>query len=231
LSRNVLVLSLDSTTRAGSVAVARDGELLSQLVGDPSLTQGARLPADLMRALDLARVSLAAIDLLAVATGPGSFTGLRVGIAAMQGVAMATGKSIVPVPVLEALAVAGANGRSLLGAWMDAQRGEVFAALYDAAAKETLIEATALDPLRTLDMWTSTPTERSIRFIGDGAIRYAEAIRERLGSTAEIVAPPPLAGVIGSIAVAAPHRAVLPHAVVPVYVRKPDAELAKAKPK
>ena len=60
-----------------------------------------------MRVLEMASVRLEAIDLLAVAAGPGSFTGLRVGIAAMQGLAMATNRRIVPVSALDALAIAG----------------------------------------------------------------------------------------------------------------------------
>ena len=84
-----------------------------------------------MRVLDEAGRTLDAVDLLAVITGPGSFTGLRVGIATVQGLAMATGRMIVPVSTLDALArPPGRN--ALVGAWMDAQRGEVFAALYDA---------------------------------------------------------------------------------------------------
>ena len=86
----MLVLALDTTTRAGSVAVVDDDALLSEIVGDPSRTHGERLPRDLMRALEAASVPLESIDLLAVAAGPGSFTGLRVGIAAMQGLAMAS---------------------------------------------------------------------------------------------------------------------------------------------
>ena len=87
-----------------------------------------------MRALEAASVSLRDLDLLAVAAGPGSFTGLRVGIAAMQGLAMALDRRIVPVSILDALAHLGADGHQLIATWVDAQRGEVFSALYDATA-------------------------------------------------------------------------------------------------
>jgi hypothetical protein len=65
------------------------------------------------------------------------------------------------------------------------------------------------------------------RFVGDGAVRYGDVIHERLGSTTAIVEPPPLAAIIGRMASRSPERAVSPHAVVPIYIRKPDAELAK----
>jgi tRNA threonylcarbamoyladenosine biosynthesis protein TsaB len=229
LSRNVLVLSLDTTTRAGSVAVVEGNALVSELVGDAALTHGARLPTDLIRALETAGRSVAELDLLAVAVGPGSFTGLRVGIAAMQGLAMATGKRIVPVSALDALAVAGAGGGWPVATWMDAQRGEVFAAIYDATGTHPSVEATALAPEETLDVWKRAGIAGPLRFIGDGAVRYADVIRQRIGVESEVIPPPPLAAVIGRIAAAGPERAVLPHAVVPVYIRRPDAEIAKAK--
>jgi len=225
----VLVLALDTTTRAGSVAVVRDGAVLSQLVGDPTRTHGARLPHDLLVALHASAIPIEMVELLAIAAGPGSFTGLRVGIAAMQGLAMARDLRIVPVSVLDALAVAAADGRAPIASWMDAQRSEVFAALYGPDAAAAVRSPTALSPERTLDAWSAELASSAVRFIGDGAVRYASVLRERLGAEVEIVAPPPLAAVIGRMAGAAPERAVAPHAVVPIYVRKPDAELAKSK--
>jgi tRNA A37 threonylcarbamoyladenosine modification protein TsaB len=109
---------------------------------------------------------------------------------------------------------------------MDAQRGEVFAALYDASGTTVLRPATSLTPDRTLDAWGDAGP---LRFIGDGAVRYEAVLRERLGSAPAIVPSPPLAGVIGRLAVAHRERAVLPHAVVPIYIRRSDAELARAR--
>lgn len=222
----MIVLSLDTTTRAGSAAVIRDGEVLQELTGNPALSHGERLPADLIRLLDGAGIPVASIDLFAVAAGPGSFTGLRVGIATIQGLAMAAGRSVVPISVLEALAHAA--GPTLAAAWMDAQRGQVFGALYG-ADRHALVEPSARPPAETLDAWRDLAGLSSATFIGDGAVRYADAVRERLGPDVVILPSPPLAGVIGRMAGADPSRAVLPHAVVPIYVRRPDAEIARAK--
>jgi tRNA threonylcarbamoyladenosine biosynthesis protein TsaB len=225
----VLVLALDTTTRAGSVAVVRDGAVVSDVIGDPALTHGARLPTDLIRALDAASVSAADVDLLAVAAGPGSFTGLRVGIATMQGLAMATSRRIVPISVLDALAVAGANGKAPTAAWMDAQRGEVFAALYDERGRTVTIEATALPPMETLEHWRDRLDGPRPSFIGDGAVRYAAIVRDALGPAIDIIEPPPLASIIGRLACERSEHAVAPHAVVPIYIRRPDAEIARAR--
>jgi len=225
----VLVLALDTTTRSGSAAVVRDGTPVGEIVGDGSRTHGERLPRDLMRALDAAAIRLDDIDLLAVATGPGSFTGLRVGIAAMQGLAMSTGRKIVPVSALDALASAAADGRGPVATWIDAQRGEVFATLYDAAGTGVLHEPSSLSPDRTLDAWEHALTGGVPRFIGDGAVRYEATIRERFGPGAHVLPAPALAGIIGRLAAAEPGRAVLPHAIVPIYIRRPDAELGRSR--
>ena len=223
----MLVLSLDTTTRAGSAALVDDGRVRAELIGKESLTHGQRLPADLMRLLDGQGMSIADLGLLAVAAGPGSFTGLRVGISAMQGLAFATDLEIVPVSALDALARAGADGDTPVAAWMDAQRGQVYAALYSPKGA-VQIDASSLPPEETLDDWSRRGFPGVVTFVGDGALRYAEIIRRRLGSSATVASQvPPLAGIIGQIAHEHPERAVMPHAVVPIYVRRPDAELAR----
>ena len=223
----MIILSLDTTTRAGSAAVLRGDEVLAQLVGDPASPHGQRLPGDLDRVLDLAGVALRDVELFAVAAGPGSFTGLRVGIATMQGLAMASGTRVAPISTLDALARAGANATRLVGAWMDAQRGEVYAALYEPDGETVRLEAVAARPQVVLDAWAGALASREAIFIGDGAMRYAALVGQALDPRATVMAPPALAGPIGQIAARDPSRAVLPHAVVPIYVRKSDAELAR----
>ena len=224
----VVVLALDTSTRAGSIALVRDGTIVVEREGDASRTHGERLPDDLARVLADAGTELDAIDLLAVAAGPGSFTGLRVGIAAVQGLAIALDRRIVPVSSLEALARAGTTKHALIAAWMDAQRGEVFAALYDASGRTVIVPPTSLSPEVTLRRLVEAEVQWPIQFIGDGAVRYADLIAQhRTLSTSIVLTVPKLAGVIGQIAWDAPHRAVLAHAVAPIYIRRPDAELAR----
>ena len=201
--------------------------MLAELSGDPALPHGQRLPADLMRALELAGVDRSDVELFAVAVGPGSYTGMRVGIATVQGLAMATGTRVVPVSTLDALARAGTNAARVIGAWMDAQRGEVYAALYAPDGGDVLMPPVAARPADLVEAWAQAIGTRDAVFIGDGAVRYREAIEPVLGARASVMAPPPLAGLVGQIAAAHPARAVLPHAVIPMYVRKPDVELAR----
>jgi tRNA threonylcarbamoyladenosine biosynthesis protein TsaB len=225
----MLVLALDTTTRAGSAAIVRDAIVVAERIGNPELTHGERLPTELMRVLEEAAVRIDDVDLLAVAAGPGSFTGLRVGIASIQGLAMARGRRVVPVSALEALARAAVNAHRPIAAWMDAQRTEIFAALYAPDGRDVLIDARSGEPGGVLDAWSQAADLHEAVFIGDGAVRYRDVILSRAGEGVAIVPPPPLAGLIGQIAAADPARAVLPHAVVPIYIRKSDAELARAR--
>jgi tRNA threonylcarbamoyladenosine biosynthesis protein TsaB len=99
----MLVLALDTTTRQGSVALTRDGGIVAVYAGDAAITHGARLPGDLMRLFDAHDLRVADVDLFAVASGPGSLTGLRIGIATMQGFALANSKPLAGISALDAI--------------------------------------------------------------------------------------------------------------------------------
>ena len=236
----MLVLALDTTTRAGSIAVARDGRLLHLHEGDASRPHAERLPGDLIASLGLARVGLPDVDVFAVAIGPGSFTGLRIGIAAIQGCAFAAGRPIVGVSALEALALASAGGGSggpptRIGVWMDAQRNEVFSALYALrgegadAALETIEGPAVGDPAETAARWHGLMGGAWCPVAGDGALRYRQVLEKAAGAPVRVIEPPPLAATIALIAGrrAEAGEATLPHAIRPLYVRRPDAELAR----
>ena len=243
----MLILALDTSSAGGSAAIVRDGAVLLERSGDESRTHGERLPHELMTLLDEARIALTDVDRFAVAVGPGSFTGLRVGIATIQGLAAARRKLVTPVSTFEALAFAAPDTRpatsdtrslapdprhpapSAIAPWLDAHRGEVFATLLAPDGRTALAPPSALTPAATLAAWRPLlgPQPR-VRFAGDGAVRYRQAIEAELGDRAAVdAATPALAAAIGLIAWNAPDRAVAPHAIMPVYVRRPDAELAR----
>jgi tRNA threonylcarbamoyladenosine biosynthesis protein TsaB len=223
----VLILSLDTTTRAGSVAIVDSGAVVYEACGDPSSTHAQRLPGEIERACRAAAIDIAQVDLFAVAAGPGSFTGLRIGIAAIQGLAMAWARQVVPVSTLEALAAA--SGAPRAAAWLDAQRGEVFAQVFEqtsGVSYEARGAAISAAPDAALDV-QAADLDGAV-FHGDGALKFRDAIQVRLGGAARIIDPVhPLAGAIAQLAHAHPERAVVPHAIVPIYVRRPDAELAR----
>lgn len=209
----MLILALDTTTAAGSVALAADARVIEEAPIDPSAPVATRLPGDLAALLERHRTDLPRIDVFAVATGPGSFTGLRIGIATMQGLALAEGKPLLGVSSFDALhALADDAGR--IAVWIDAWRGEVYAAAYDGGRQAG--EPTVAPP---------DAAPRAATYIGDGAVRH----RDRLGAARVIEPTPLLAGAVARLAHARASAGELPppHAIRPLYVRRPDAELAR----
>jgi len=225
------VLALDTTTREGSVALVEDDRIIAEQSGDGTRSHAERLPGDLMRLLAAHQQDSAAIDLFAVVAGPGSFTGLRIGIATMQGLAFVHHRRIVAVSALEALAHTASrrlDAGSLVAAWIDAHRHEVFSALYEVAEAPLFtagrlleVEPPAVGPPSTfLAGWGN---RQVAAFIGDGASAYAPLIAGK-GS---LLQTPLLAGAAGLMAARERHSAVDPARVQPIYVRRPDAEMAR----
>lgn len=234
----VLILALDTTTRAGSAAVTRDDEVLSLVHGDAARTHGERLPGELDRALREAGVPRHGLDLLVVASGPGAFTGLRIGLAAMQGLAMVLGAPVIGVPAFDAIAdtlwPSLGHGSQALVVWMDAQRGEVFDRRYVPATppRDTPWIAEGEPSVGPpADALARLPADwrRGARFAGDGAERYRDAITAWSPDAAIAPHPAALAPALARIG----HRrarhggAGQPHALRPLYVRRPDAELER----
>jgi tRNA threonylcarbamoyladenosine biosynthesis protein TsaB len=231
------VLALDTTTRAGSVALVDDDCVVDERGGDGARTHAERLPAEITAVADANQVGLSDVDLYAVASGPGSFTGLRIGIAAIQGLAFVHRRRVVAVPALEALAHVGsldvAPG-TLVASWMDAHRHDVFTAVYRAAdaapftpARLVEIEGPAVgDPASTLARWAARFSSMPAVFIGDGAVMYAGQI-VAANPTARVLPPPLIAGALGRIALARHAESTEPAGVRPLYVRRPDAEIAR----
>ncbi len=222
------VLGLDTTTRAGSVAILSDGVVRVSHAGDAEQSHAERLPGDILRALDAAGLRPADIDVWAVAPGPGSFTGLRIGIAAVQGFAFVTGARVVAVSALEALAVSAAHDfgpGTLVGAWMDAHRGDVFSALYrvrDGSGVEEVEAASAEKPASVLARWRQDEVPAAV--IGDGALLY-----QSLAPAASVLGSPDLAPIIARVAHerARAGQTVGAAGIQPLYVRRPDVEIAR----
>ena len=212
------------------MAVVDNERVLALLPGDESRTHGERLPGEIGRALEMAKIAKEQLDLLAVATGPGAFTGLRIGLAAMQGLAMTLNKPVAGVSALDALAAqVGGNETDAIVPWMDAQRGDVFATLIDSRTKTTLETPAAANPEALLESWKHHLTGRRAIFIGDAASRDAALITRIGGGHWHTRTPAPLAPQIAHLGRLRAGRgeAGPPHALEPIYVRRPDAEIER----
>ena len=237
----MVVLALDTTTRQGGVALARDGAIIGTLAGDPMVTHGERLPGDVIRLLSAHALRVADVALFAVAAGPGSFTGLRIGIATLQGLALANNRPLVGVSALDAwnhaARLAHSSQPSSLTArerstevaiWMDAQRGEVFSALY--SGDQVIDGPTVEKPAVVLARWAGR--HAPAMFAGEGALVYGGLIKDAFPTTTIGVDLPPLAASVAYLGEAFTrlHGPAAPDAIRPIYIRRSDAELARDRP-
>ncbi len=231
----MVVLALDTTTRAGSVAIARDDHVIALVEGDATRTHGERLPDEMDAALRHASLGPRDLDLLVVASGPGAFTGLRIGLAAIQGLAMVLDVPVVGVSALDASAETARADLAIehaLVVWMDAQRGEVFSAGYRASRSGEAAIFPIAPPVVGLpeDVLSDLPfvAHEPLTFIGEGAGKNVNVIHRMLGANARVAAEiPPLAPALARLGRLAAQRggAGAPHTLQPLYVRRPDAEL------
>ena len=170
-----LILAIDTATRAGSVALARAGEVLALQSGDATASHSIDLIANVDACLKDIGAQLNDVDLFAAAAGPGSFTGLRIGLATIKSFAMSVGRFCAGVPTLAAVAhAAGPSGQII--ALLPAGRGEVFAQLFLANKQnvQPLDSAKHIRPETVLEKYGQI---ESLTWAGEGAHLNVEALR------------------------------------------------------
>lgn len=242
----MIVLAADTSTNAGSLALvhAPAGAPLRVLVERSwDLTgTGARRPGapnhsdrivpeieEMLRATGVGYEDLAG---LACATGPGSFTGLRVALSAMKGIALARSLPLAGVSTLETLAwnLPFANRR--LVPMLDARKSEVYAGVFESAdGVVTRLKPDAVTPPEAFLGALASEDGADVVFLGDGAHAYRELVDRHFGGRAAIADGShalPRAGNVARLALAALRRGRTPEteaaAIVPTYLRRPEAE-------
>jgi tRNA threonylcarbamoyladenosine biosynthesis protein TsaB len=214
---NPLILAIDTTREAGSLALARGEELVEEILLHAPGGFAHVIYGQLAQLLGRHGVKPAMVDCFAAASGPGSFTGVRVGLACVKGLAEALGKPAVAVSNLEAMATFGSA--RLRAVVMDARRGEIYGAVYDDAGRLASPEV-----VMTLAAWLETLPEGKMEFI---AMDPAALAGTRFEHARIATAPPALAGAMARIALARflGGEASDPAALDANYVRRSDAEL------
>jgi tRNA threonylcarbamoyladenosine biosynthesis protein TsaB len=214
---NALILAIDTTREDGSLALARGEELIEETVLHAPGGFAHVIYERLAQLLERHGVTPAMVDCFAAASGPGSFTGVRVGLACIKGLAEALGKPAVAVSNLEAMASFGSAPRRAVV--LDARRGEIYGAVYDDAGR-----LAAPEVVTTLAAWLDMLPEGEMEFIAMDPAALEGARFEHARIT---TAPRALAGAIARIALARFLRgeASDPAALDANYVRRSDAEL------
>ena len=136
------VIGIDTSTMMGSVGIIDDNRPLGQFSLNIETTHSERLMEAVSGLIESVRITLAQIDCLAISIGPGSFTGLRIGLGTVKGLSMASDKVVVPVSTLEALAFNTPFCRHLICPLLDAKKNEVYTAFFKYADDGSIIRLT-----------------------------------------------------------------------------------------
>jgi tRNA threonylcarbamoyladenosine biosynthesis protein TsaB len=229
------LLAIETATSAQSVALFEEDRLLADISYEANAHKGGLLLPAVDRLLKQAGLAAKDLGAVAVSVGPGSFTGLRVGLATAKGLALGTGAMLVGVPTLEVLAEGYAVPDVTICALLDARRGEVFMALFRRVGTGGAgigLERVSPDAVLTPEAVQSVlaRAESPVHLIGDGAVRYRERFEAMLGDRVcmtetglRTVPSAAMAGRVGLRQLAGGKR---PGAVVePVYLRKAEAEV------
>jgi tRNA threonylcarbamoyladenosine biosynthesis protein TsaB len=155
----MLILAVDTSTRMGSAAVLRDSQVLAEVSGYEETAYSARLFRDIALLQDRANFRLDQVDVFAVAAGPGSFTGLRVGLTAVKAWAEVHGKPIAAISGLEAIAAESLIGAApntsnphFIAPFLDARRGQIFGAIYRRTSEEAQgLELASVESVLSVD--------------------------------------------------------------------------------
>jgi tRNA threonylcarbamoyladenosine biosynthesis protein TsaB len=221
------ILAVDTSTLAEGVTLMEPDRVLCDLRVDVRPSHAPHLLALIQHALTIASVPLASIDLFAASQGPGSFTGLRIGIATLLGLGQALKRSVLGIDTLEALALQVPFAARPVCSLLDARKGEVFGAIFRPTATGVLRLTPNL--VMTPEAFCANITEPTV-LLGTGVDVYRDVWQAQLGDRA-IFAPPwlgmPCTVQVGALALAraVPAQSEPGGRLTPTYVRPSEAEI------
>jgi len=221
------ILAVDTTTTSCSVAIVDQTSLLSEFTIDREETHSKHLMDMIKAVMTMAGLNFSDLDGFAVTRGPGSFTGLRIGISTIKGLVVASEKPVVGISSLETLAFQVSYSRDLICPILDARKGEVYFSRYrflNGHLKRQTKERVA-PPDKAVD-----DLNESCLFVGNGALLYKEMILEKMGEFASFA--PMIQNTIRASTIAYLSMAKFENndtdeieKILPYYIRKSDAEL------
>lgn len=173
---NPLILSIETATLGGGVCVSEGDRVLAMVAGDPALSHSNTLLSDINQCLQAADATIQGVQLFAATSGPGSFTGLRIGLATIKALAATLNRPCVGVPTLQVIAHTGGVSDGTVSL-LPAGRGEVFVQSFSVASSVTkLDEASHLPPALAIERYDSSP---SLKWVGPGAAIHRDSIEAR----------------------------------------------------
>lgn len=230
------ILAIDTSTMLGGIAIMDELNLIAETRLNVKATHSERLMTEIEHCLKQSSLKISDIDAFAVAIGPGSFTGLRIGLSTVKGLSYATGKPIASVPTLDALASNFPYSGYPVCTMLDARKKEVYAALFkweDDNFKK-LINETSVNPEEFMRNVLLRGEYDKIIFAGEGTVIYKNKIIEVMGEKAIFASPEKTVPSPANVASIGLKKALLkefsePVTLIPIYIRKSEAEVKSKK--
>ena len=227
----MITLALETSTAAGSTALVDDDKILAESVETGGLTHSKTMLPSVRRLLDQTGMNVKDLDLIVVTVGPGSFTGLRIGLSAAKGLAWAAGKPLVGVPSLDTLARNLPPAPHQFCPMIDARKGEVYAALYKHNPDKTVCRLTDFGAFKP-DRLASLIREKTI-FFGDGARTWGGVLSKALGprylrADEDLDFPRASTAARLGMSLLTEGAESDPALILPIYIRPSEAELSLA---
>ena len=220
------IVAIDTSGPTASCAVMRDGEIIHSVFLNQGLTHSETIMPALDEAMTSAQIDCSQVDAFAAVAGPGSFTGVRIGVCAVKGLAHAHNTPCASVDALEALAMNVIGFDGIACPILDARRGQVYCAAFDVRG-ELPVRVLPDQALELNAYLAQLPQDRRLIFVGDGLRVHADAISNALGDRA-VIAAANLRNLRADAAcvLAMAHRDQWMEArrLVPIYLRAPQAE-------
>jgi tRNA threonylcarbamoyladenosine biosynthesis protein TsaB len=221
------ILAVDTTTPCGSAALLEDARLMGEVTCESPATHSARLLRAIDHLLRAADLDIKSVGGFAVAAGPGSFTGIRIGLSTVKSLAFASGKPVAAVSTLRALALKLVHPQvRLICPILDAKKGEVYSALFE-SLRGRLVEIIPQGAYAPDDLFARLPSRRVIHFIGSGLSVWRDRLmpyimdRGRFPSRTAFIAHE--VGVLG-LEELKQERGVPAGRLEPIYFRRSQAE-------
>ncbi|MGI6224768.1 MAG: tRNA (adenosine(37)-N6)-threonylcarbamoyltransferase complex dimerization subunit type 1 TsaB [Peptococcales bacterium] len=181
----MIILSVDSATPVAGVAIIDENRILAESFLNTGNTHSEQLLPLIQETLKRVKLSLKDIDGIVVSIGPGSFTGLRIGLATTKSLAQVTNTKLVAIPTLDALAHNVVGSGTLICPILNARKSEVYTALYEESGGEInrISEYEAIKPLALCERLRNL--DQPVTFLGDGVFEYRNLITSQLEGQAK----------------------------------------------
>jgi len=227
-----VILAIENTGMCGSVALVCSSHCIGEHSLQTKMTHSKRLLSSVTYLMNEAQVDWEQIDAIAISLGPGSFTGLRIGLSTVKGLSLASSIPLIGISTLEAMASQFSYATCQICSIIDARKKEVYAALFQPEIDGTLSRLSEDMVLSPEDLATKITAPTLL--VGDGAELYEDMFKEELGQN--VIFPPPHLSFPRAVHIG--YRALPlweqkdfldPASATPIYIRPSDAEIHHSK--